>query len=121
MGVINQFRDCPVRDVLYRVMDPWSTLILDALHNGKLRFSELLRQVPGGISKRMLSKTLRSLEEDGLVSRTVYPTKPPSVEYQLTKLGKSFLPHVYGLIEWAQANQAKVHTARKAFTQKNGE
>ncbi|MGN7974440.1 winged helix-turn-helix transcriptional regulator [Serratia sp. 22264] len=115
MGVVTRFEDCPVRDVLYRIMDPWSTLTLECLCDGKLRFSEVLRKIPGGISKRMLSKTLRSLEEDGLVTRTVYPTKPPSVEYELTELGQSFMPHVHGLAEWAFMNESKVRAARQSF------
>jgi DNA-binding HxlR family transcriptional regulator len=101
------------------VGDSWSTLILCALSNGTLRFSAVLRSVPE-ISKRMLAKTLRSLEQDGLVSRTVYATKPPSVAYALTPLGEDLLPHLRALALWAIENEQKVAAARAAY-QDDGE
>ncbi|NII10802.1 helix-turn-helix domain-containing protein [Oleiagrimonas sp. C23AA] len=106
--------DCPVRDVLDRLGDRWSTLVLQALADDKQRFAELSRRIDD-ISKRMLAKTLRGLEEDGLVRRTVYPSKPPSVEYALTELGLSFLPHIEGLVAWASKHHEAVRAARKAY------
>jgi len=85
------------------------------LNSGKLRFSEILRNLPGNISKRILSKTLRSLEENGLVKRTVFATKPPSVEYELTELGFSFLPIIINLEQWAIENQENINIAKKEF------
>ena len=81
---------CPIRDVLDRIGDQWSLLVLEALDGKTLRFSALLRELDD-ISKQMLAKTLRNLEQDGYLLRTVYPEVPPRVEYQLTELGKSFL------------------------------
>jgi len=106
--------NCPVRDVLDRLGDRWSTLILQQLAKGPLRFSELLRAIDD-VSKRMLSRTLRALEEDGLITRTVYPLKPPAVEYALTPLGQSFLPHIEGLVRWASEHHAAIRAARAAF------
>jgi DNA-binding HxlR family transcriptional regulator len=104
----------PVRDILDRVGDSWSSLVLCALGDGPLRFSAILRGAPD-ISKRMLAKTLRSLEEDGLVIRTVYPTKPPSVEYAVTPLGVSLLPHLAALALWAIENHDRIRQARVSF------
>lgn len=108
---------CPIRDILNPIMNTWSMGILLLLHHGKLRFSEIFRALPGDISKRMLSKSLRSLEENGLILRTVYPTKPPSVEYELTQLGKSFLPIVHQLENWANTHQEVISLARQHFIQ----
>ena len=110
---------CPIRDVLQQVMDTWSVGILLLLRHGTLRFSEIYRQLPGNISKRMLSKTLRSLEEHGLIDRRVYPTKPPRVEYELNDLGRSFLPILQNLEQWAIQHQEQVLAAREAFQQKD--
>ncbi|MET0288766.1 MAG: helix-turn-helix domain-containing protein [Pseudoxanthomonas sp.] len=110
---------CPVRDVLDRLGDRWSTLVLQALEPGPLRFSALQRQVDD-VSKRMLAKTLRGLEEDGLVTRTVYPSKPPAVEYALTSLGRSFVPHIFALVEWAGAHHDAIRVARLAYRQQSG-
>src|SRR5690606_5863329 len=82
--------NCPVRDVLDRVGDKWSVLIVSYLSQGPQRFSALARQVPD-ISRRMLTETLRNLERDGLLIRTVFPTKPPSVTYELTALGRELI------------------------------
>jgi DNA-binding HxlR family transcriptional regulator len=106
--------NCPVRDVLDRLGDRWSTLVLQALTAGPLRFSALQRQVDD-VSKRMLAKTLRGLEEDGLVARTVYPSKPPAVEYALTALGHSFVPHVQALVRWAGEHHQAIRAARQAY------
>jgi DNA-binding HxlR family transcriptional regulator len=106
---------CPIRDVLDRMGDRWSMLILFTLsEQGTLRFSALKAQI-SDISQRMLAQTLRRLEQDGLVSRTVYPTIPPRVDYALTPLGDSFLVPMSGLVEWAKANHKKVHRARAAY------
>src|SRR3954453_11484822 len=88
---------CPVRDVLDRVSDRWSVLVLLALSAGTLRFTALKREI-GDISQRMLAQTLRRLEQDGLVERTVYPTIPPRVDYALTPLGRSLLVQIEALV-----------------------
>ncbi len=105
---------CPVRDVLDCIGDRWSLLALLALANGTLRFTEVKRAI-GDISQRMLAQTLRTLERDGYVTREVYPTVPPKVEYTLTELGGSLLGRVKPLIAWADANHARVRRARKAY------
>jgi len=105
---------CPVRDVLYRIGDKWSTLILGTLAAGPHRFSAVLRAIPD-ISKRMLTQTLRDLERDGLIARAVFPTKPPSVEYRLTPLGVTILEPLASLVRWANQSQAAIRDARLAF------
>lgn len=95
-------RNCPIRNVLARICDKWSILIIFTLEQFPvMRFSELRRMIPD-ISQKMLTVTLRTLEEDGLVSRKVYAQVPPKVEYSLTTRGKSLLPHLNGLIQWAK-------------------
>ncbi|TBC91633.1 transcriptional regulator (plasmid) [Rhizobium leguminosarum] len=103
---------CPIRGVLDRIGDQWSLLTLEALEDGKKRFNELMREI-GDISKQMLSKTLRHLEQDGFVRRTVYPQVPPRVEYELTELGQSFLIPMKTLIGWAEQNHAAITSARQ--------
>ena len=103
---------CPIRDVLDRIGDQWSFLVLNTLASGTQRFNELMRNI-GDISKQMLSRTLKRLEEDGLVRRTIYPDVPPRVEYQLTPLGRSFLIPMKGLIAWADEHHQAVCDARK--------
>src|SRR3954464_4500190 len=88
--------ECPIRDVLDRIGDRWSVLILRTLEGGTMRFTVLRRAIPD-ISQRMLAQTLRRLETDGLISRTVYPTIPPRVDYALTPLGLSFMAPLDGL------------------------
>ena len=106
---------CPVRDVLDRIGDRWSLLVIDALKEGNpVRFSVLKRTIDD-ISQRMLAHTLRRLEEDGLVSRTVYPTIPPRVDYALTPLGRSFLKPMRTLVSWADTNHGKIRAARGAY------
>lgn len=105
---------CPIRDVLDRIGDQWSLLILDTLGDDVLRFSEIERRL-GDISKQMLSKTLKRLEEDGFVQRTLYPEVPPRVEYQLTDLGRSFLVPMKGLIAWADENHPAIRRARMSY------
>ena len=107
--------DCPIRDVLDRMGDKWSMLVLFKLEAaGTLRFTALKALIPD-ISQRMLAQTLRHLEQDGLVSRTVHPTRPPRVEYALTPLGWSFLEPMQGLLLWAQQNHARVRASREAY------
>ncbi len=105
---------CPVRDVLDRIGDKWSTLTLITLADGPLRFSALSRAIPD-ISKRMMTQTLRDLERDGLVARTVFPTKPPSVEYRLTSLGQTILEPLAVLVDWADRHHAAVRNARSSY------
>jgi len=103
-----------IREVLSRVGDKWSMLIVGILSREPLRFNELRRRVDG-ISQRMLTLTLRELERDGLVSRTVTPIMPPSVEYALTPLGHTLLQPVSKLIDWTKANYPQIDKARKKF------
>ena len=103
-----------VRDVLNRVGDKWSMLIIGLLSSGPMRFSELKRSIEG-ISQRMLTLTLRGLERDGLVTRTVTPTIPPRVDYALTALGKTLMKPVKGLFVWAQNHTNDLQTARTKF------
>lgn len=106
------FPVCPVRDILDKVGDKWSFLsILFLGRNGRMRFNELRHQV-SGISQRMLTVTLRSLERDGYVTRTVYPEVPPRVEYELTPLGISLLEQVLGLALWAQTHMNEIVASR---------
>src|SRR3954470_16623423 len=103
-----------VSEVLARVGDKWTVLVVTMLGDGPRRFNELRRAL-GSISQRMLTLTLRGLERDGLVSRTVFPTIPPRVQYELTKLGRSLLTPVSGLGTWARQNQAAIQDARRRF------
>ena len=103
-----------VSDVLDRVGDKWSVLVVVMLGDGPTRFNELRRSI-ASISQRMLTLTLRALERDGLVTRTVFPTIPPRVEYELTKLGRSLLEPVGALGHWARDNHAKIVEARRKF------
>jgi DNA-binding HxlR family transcriptional regulator len=105
---------CPIRDVLDRIGDQWSLLVLSALEGGTRRFNELMREL-GDISKQMLSLTLKRLEEDGFVHRTVFPEVPPRVEYALTPLGHSFLVPMRSLVDWANAHHRLVCEARRAY------
>lgn len=105
---------CPVRGVLDRLGDKWTTLIVIALARGPHRFSELQRAIPD-ISKRMLTQSLRSLQRDGLLNRTVFPSTPPSVEYELTGLGASLLDPLAALISWAEHNQSEMIDTRSVF------
>jgi DNA-binding HxlR family transcriptional regulator len=102
------------REILNRVGDKWSVFVVVLLGERPRRFNELRRTI-GGISQRMLTATLRGLERDGLVTRTVYPTNPPQVEYALTKLGRSLLEPVKVLAVWAQQHRVEVFRAREGF------
>lgn len=109
---------CPVKDILGRFGDKWSIYaILKLGREEKLRFNELKAMIPG-ISQRMLTVTLRSLEEDGLVKRTLYPEIPPRVEYELTALGQSLLLQLLHLAEWAKLNLQQIVEARERYAQK---
>jgi len=105
---------CPVRGVLDRIGDKWTTLVVITLAERPHRFSEIHRSIPD-ISRRMLTQTLRELERDGMVLRQVFPTKPPSVEYRLTSLGESLLKPLAELVAWAAENQPRIVNARVAY------
>lgn len=106
---------CPIRDILSRLGDKWSLLVLTALStNGTMRFNDIYRSI-GDISQRMLTVTLRALEADGLVDRKVYPEVPPRVEYSLTASGNELMPHLDKLVGWALQNMDKIVERRKAY------
>ena len=114
-GNLHEPGDCrAISEVLSRVGDKWTVLVVSALGDGPKRFNELRRAL-GSISQRMLTLTLRALERDGLVSRTVFATIPPRVDYELTRLGRSLLEPVNGLSTWARANRTAMETARRKF------
>lgn len=106
--------DCPVREVLSRVGDKWSILVVAVLRDGSMRFNDLRRSIDG-ISQRMLTLTLRGLERDGLVTRTVTPTTPPRVDYALTRLGRTLLDPIMALADWAETNRSAIQTSRQRF------
>jgi DNA-binding HxlR family transcriptional regulator len=105
---------CPIRDVLDRIGDRWSLLVLWSLADGTLRFTELKRTI-GDVSQRVLAQTLRRLEQDGFVLREIYPTVPPRVDYTLTDMGRSFLRPMNGLIDWADQYQGEIRKARMHY------
>jgi DNA-binding HxlR family transcriptional regulator len=107
---------CPVRGVLDRIGDKWSTLILITLAERPLRFGQLRRAIPD-ISQRMLTQTLRDLQRDGLISRHVFPTQPPSVEYRLTAMGQSLLEPLAALVRWADTHYRAIRGARSEYDQ----
>lgn len=110
--------DCPVRNVVAQIGDKWSMLILFALVDGSERFNALKSRIEG-ISQRMLTQTLRDLERDGYVSRTVYPEVPVRVEYELTELGRDLVKPLYELVCWADNHQQEIKQARKAYDEKS--
>ncbi|MER7640731.1 MULTISPECIES: winged helix-turn-helix transcriptional regulator [unclassified Streptomyces] len=105
---------CPVREVLDRVSGKWSVQILVAAAHGPIRFTELERGIEG-ISRRMLTLTLRNLERDGLVTRTVYATVPPKVEYELTPVARELHETLQGLTDWAERNRVYIAESRAAY------
>lgn len=108
-------QDClAVREVLNRVGDKWSVLVVAMLRDGPKRFSEIRRSIDG-VSQRMLTLTLRGLERDGLVTRTVEPTIPPRVDYELTKLGRTLLKPILALAVWAQEHGSDMQGARQRY------
>lgn len=109
------YPNCPIRNVLSRVGDKWSMLILFTLENHPtIRFKELQRNIPD-ISQKMLTATLKALEADGLINREVFPEVPPRVEYTLTEKGKSLLPLIDNLLTWASNNMEDIIASRERF------
>jgi DNA-binding HxlR family transcriptional regulator len=116
-ATLTAHHDCAFRELLGRVGDKWSLLVIAMLEQRptqRARFSELKRSIPG-ISQRMLTTTVRSLERDGLLTRRIYAEVPPRVEYQLTPLGKRFMQPVRVLVDWLQMNWSAIRTARDRF------
>lgn len=107
--------ECGVRDVLDRLGDKWSVYVVVELASGIRRFKELQRAIPGGISQRMLTLTVRRLERDGLVKRTVYPTIPPQVEYELTEMGHSLTYIIKTLADWSIAHRPAIAASREGW------
>lgn len=115
-----KFPTCPIRNILARISDKWSLVVIYTLNkaeNKPIRFNEMQRQIPD-ISQKMLTVTLRTLEEDGYVTRTIYPEVPPRVEYSLTERAKSLLPHINSLIGWAKDNMEAIMHDRKMAASK---
>ncbi|MDV5168691.1 helix-turn-helix domain-containing protein [Photobacterium rosenbergii] len=110
--------DCPVRNVVAQIGDKWSMLILFALVDGTERFNALKSRVEG-ISQRMLTQTLRDLEREGYVNRTVYPEVPVKVEYCLTEMGRDLVKPLYQLVTWADQHQDDIRQARKAYDERS--
>ena len=110
------FPQCPIRNVLSRIGDRWSLLVLLALHDKAeaMRFSDLCRAIPD-VSQKMLTSTLRKLEADDLLSRTIYPEVPPRVEYKLTKRGKTLIPLLYQLVDWSLDNMDAIIRYREKY------
>ena len=106
--------ECPTRQLLDSVSDKWVGLVLGALGEGPKRHSELARRI-AGVSQKMLTQTLRMLERDGLVTRTVTPSVPVRVDYELTSLGRTLLPVMVGIKDWAEAHMDEVNAARNAY------
>ena len=107
---------CPTREVLDRIADKWSVLIVQRLSDGTLRFAQIRRAVDG-ISQKVLTNTLRGLERDGILTRRIYASVPPRVEYSLTALGKSLCGLVGGICSWAEDNMERVQGARAVYDQ----
>ncbi|MET0499030.1 MAG: helix-turn-helix domain-containing protein [Steroidobacteraceae bacterium] len=103
-----------ISETLARIGDKWTVLVVEMLADGPVRFSELRRTI-GNISQRMLTLTLRGLERDGLVTRTVYPTIPPRVEYELTKLGRTLREPLIAVAEWVRKHRPAIVAARQVF------
>ena len=107
------------REMIERVADKWTMLVLDVLEPGEQRFTRIREQV-GNVSQKMLTKTLRQLERDGLVTRKVFPVVPPHVEYKLTPLGLSLAESFCGVWKWAEAHAARVHESRREVRRPEG-
>lgn len=106
---------CPSRLVLERIADKWTALVIQILAGGTMRYAELQRAI-GGISQKMLTQTLRSLERDGLVQRTVHPVVPPKVEYSLTRLGRTLIDPLQALCRWSEKHLAELQANRSRAT-----
>jgi DNA-binding HxlR family transcriptional regulator len=111
--------DCEVRQILDRIADKWSLLAIALLDRRTMRFTELKRSIDG-ISQRMLTRTLRQLERDGLVERTVFPTVPPRVDYELTEMGRTLHATIKSLVVWTEEHQARIAAARDAYDRREG-
>ncbi|MBI3520332.1 MAG: helix-turn-helix transcriptional regulator [Bacteroidetes bacterium] len=113
--MVHDLEKCPIRSVLDRFGDKWSILVMVNLSaHGKMRFNEINKSMTD-VSQKMLTVTLRSLEADGLISRKIFPEIPPRVEYELTDMGKSLLPHINSLKSWAEDNMSAIRKSRKKF------
>lgn len=110
---------CPIRDVVSRVGDKWSILILAVLEDGPTRFNEIMRLI-GNISQKVLTRGLRELERDGYVARVVHPVSPPKVEYSLTKQGESLLDPLKSMIYWAEDHHADIRKSRISYDKNVG-
>lgn len=106
--------ECPSRQVLDAISDKWVTLVLSALADGPQRYSDLARRI-AGVSQKMLTQTLRTLERDGLLTRTITPSVPVRVDYELTTLGQTILPVVAAIKQWSEAHIEQIHKARRAY------
>lgn len=111
--------ECPSRQVLDAISDKWVTLVLTALADGPQRYSQLSRRITG-VSQKMLTQTLRTLERDGLLTRTITPSVPVRVDYELTPLGKTILPVVAAIKQWSEAHIGEIHAAQKSYDRANG-
>jgi DNA-binding HxlR family transcriptional regulator len=105
-------------DILARIGDKWTVLVVGVLAHGPMRYSQISKLVEG-VSQRMLTLTLKSLERDGVVTRTVYPTNPPRVDYELTERGKTLIVPLHLLWAWAQANRTAIESTRRDFDERN--
>jgi DNA-binding HxlR family transcriptional regulator len=112
--------DCPTRQVLNRIGDRWTTLVIGLLENGPMRFSALQRNI-GGVSQKMLTQTLRTLERDGLVIRTVYAEVPPRVQYELTPLGETLCAPIRAIHQWAETHIEAVSHAQAEYDARENE
>ncbi len=106
--------ECPSRQVLDAISDKWVTLVLTALADGPQRYSDLSRRI-AGVSQKMLTQTVRQLERDGLATRTITPTVPVRVDYELTALGETILPVVVAIKQWSEAHITEIHAARETY------
>jgi DNA-binding HxlR family transcriptional regulator len=117
-GAVGERSPCRAREVLQRVGDKWSVLAIDLLGQGTMRFTELHRAIDG-ITARMLTVTLRGLERDGIVTRTIHPVIPPRVEYALTPMGRTLLDTIGQLVDWADSHLPEIQVARAAYDAKH--
>ncbi len=119
-NVCDTSASCEARDLLDRIADKWSLLVIELLEHRTRRFTELHREIDG-VSKRMLTVTLRQLERDGLVLRTVYPVVPPRVDYELTPLGETVLETIQSLVAWTRQHRDEIAAARTAYDGRTNE
>ena len=110
-------KNCPTRQVLNRIADKWTVLVVGSLAQDTKRFSELKKEITG-ISQKMLTQTLRGMQRDGLITRKVYPTVPPKVEYTLTELGMSLISMISDIRDWAEGNIETVSQAQQSYDQR---